>query len=175
MKLAIQHETGFKYSLLKNAAFLKVIVGKRQGSARREKRAREGTKIKHRSTCCSASKNDPLSQHTYYIQSQCLILFTLLLRAFIKELVYQNRITYASNRKFLFFFRLDTDHIRSFLTFYPNGKDYSISAVLMAQFNRKKTSSIVTVTRSVAALKKVKRYVVTSAQTIIVTEAGRTA
>ena len=45
----------------------------------------------------------------------------------------------------------------------------------MAQFNRKKTSSIVTVTRSVAALKKVKRYVVTSAQTIIVTEAGRTA
>ena len=32
-----------------------------------------------------------------------------------------------------------------------------------------------TVTRSVAALKKVKRYVVTSAQTIIVTEAGRTA
>ena len=32
-----------------------------------------------------------------------------------------------------------------------------------------------TVTKSVAALKKVKRYVVTSAQTIIVTEAGRTA
>ena len=45
----------------------------------------------------------------------------------------------------------------------------------MAQFNRKKTSSIVTVTRSVTALKKAKRYVVTSAQTIIVTEAGWTA
>ena len=77
--------------------------------------------------------------------------------------------------KIFVFFRLDTDHIRSFLTFHPNGKDYTISAVLMAQFNRKKTSSIVTVTRSVAALKKVKRYVVTSAQTIIVTEAGWTA
>ena len=45
----------------------------------------------------------------------------------------------------------------------------------MAQLNRKKTSSSVTVTRSVAALKKAKRYVVTSAQTIIVMEAGWTA
>ena len=44
----------------------------------------------------------------------------------------------------------------------------------MAQLNRKKTSSSVTVTRSVAALKKAKRYVVT-AQTIIVMEAGWTA
>ena len=44
--------------------FFKVIVGKRQGSASSEKRAREGTreKIKHRSTCCSASKSNPLSQ-----------------------------------------------------------------------------------------------------------------
>ena len=71
-----------------------------------------------------------------------------------------------SNRKFLFsFVQILTTH----------GKDYTISAVLMAQFNRKKISSIVTVTKSVAALKKVKRYVVTSAQTIIVTEAGKTA
>ena len=43
-----------------------------------------------------------MSQHTYYIQLQRLILFTLLLRVFIKELVHQNKITYMSNRKFLF-------------------------------------------------------------------------
>ena len=39
---------------------------------------------------------------TNYIQLQRLILFKLLLRVFIKELVYQNKITHMSNRKFLF-------------------------------------------------------------------------